>query len=197
MFEYIKGQLTETTPLKVTVDVQGLGYRLFIPLNNYADLPKLGHPVTLYVCTVIREDAHTLYGFLTREQRDLFEHLIEISGIGPKTALGLVGHMEIADFQLAISQSNISLLCKIPHVGKKTAERLVIEMRDKIGKTLFTRDTMTPLKAGAGVVSDAINALINLGYSLPVAQKAIKTALTEFKGEPEISKLLTSALRAI
>ena len=127
-FEYLKGLLTEISFSKVSLDIQGIGYRIYIPLNNYSKLPPLGTPVTFYISTVIREDSHKLFGFLNLHERDLFEQLIEISGIGPKTALALVGHMELPDLQQAIAQDNINTICKIPGIGKKTAERLIIEM---------------------------------------------------------------------
>ncbi|MBS0652272.1 MAG: Holliday junction branch migration protein RuvA [Verrucomicrobia bacterium] len=199
MFEYIKGTLTEATPSKVTLETHGVGYLLFIPLNNYAKLPKVGSPLTLYVSTVIREDSHKNYGFLTTDQRDLFESLIEVSGIGPKTALALLGHMEINDLQFAIVQGNTPAICKIPGIGKKTAERLVIELRDKVKKFGDKSGSDHPLSSsgGQGVIGDAISALVNLGYNPVQAQKAIKAALGKSEEEPELAKLITSALRCI
>lgn len=199
MFEYIKGTLTEASPSKVTLETHGVGYLLFIPLNNYAKLPKTGSLLTLYVSTVIREDSHKNYGFLTADQRDLFESLIEVSGIGPKTALALLGHMEINDLQFAIVQGNTPAICKIPGIGKKTAERLVIELRDKVKKFGDKSGPGQPHSAfgGQGVIGDAISALVNLGYNPVQAQKAIKTALGKSEEEPELAKLITSALRCI
>ncbi len=199
MFEYIKGTLTETSPTKVTLETHGVGYLLFIPLNNYGKLPKIGSQLILYVSTVIREDSHKNYGFLTAGQRDLFESLIEVSGIGPKTALALLGHMEINDLQFAIAQGNAPAICKIPGIGKKTAERLVIELQDKVKKFNDKSDSDHSLLSlgGRGVISDAISALVNLGYNPVQAQKAIKTALGKSEEEPELAKLITSALRSI
>ncbi len=199
MFEYIKGTLTEATPVKVTLETHGVGYLLFIPLNNYAQLPKIGSLLTLYVSTVIREDSHKNYGFLTADQRDLFESLIEVSGIGPKTGIALLGHMEINDLQFAIVQGNTPAICKIPGIGKKTAERLIIELRDKVKKFGDKSSLSTSHSAlgGQGVIGDAISALINLGYNPVQAQKAIKTALGKSEEEPELAKLITSALRCI
>src|SRR5579863_10461891 len=114
MYEYIKGTLIEATPSKATLEAQGLGYSLLIPFNNFSQFPSIGTALTLYVSFVVREDSQRLYGFLTRHQRDLFESLIEVSGIGPKTGLALVGHMEIHDFQAAVSQGNTQVICKIP-----------------------------------------------------------------------------------
>lgn len=189
MFEYIKGKLTEASPMKATVDIAGLGYRILIPLSNYAKLPQIGQEVLLYLSAVIREDAHKLYGFLTRHERDMFEKFTGVSGIGPKTALCLIGHMEISQLQYAISQSNISALCKIPGIGKKTAERLVVEMRDKVKGQDISHE------GPQGTAFDAISALINLGYPLPQAQKAINTALSTVKEEPDLPALITLALR--
>src|SRR5579864_1178876 len=106
MFDYIKGTLAHSSPSCVTVDVQGAGYRLYIPLNNYAALPLLNAQIAFFVTFVVREDAHKLFGFLLQQERELFEHLIGISGIGPKTALALIGHMQIHDLKKAIQQGN-------------------------------------------------------------------------------------------
>ncbi len=195
MLEYIRGKLVEASPLKAVVDVGGLGYQLWIPISTYSKIPPSGREVFFYLSTVIREDAHKLFGFLTRGERDLFEKLIAISGIGPKTALALIGHLDLEDLHAAITHSNIPLLCKIPGVGKKTAERLVIDMRDKV-KNLEMEKTGAPLFA-QGVVADAVGALINLGYNPLQAQKAIKAALGTSKEEPPLAQLITSALRCI
>jgi Holliday junction DNA helicase RuvA len=200
MLEYIKGMLIETSPFKVTVDVQGLGYRILIPFNNYCKLPSKGQLVTLYISSVIREDSHKLFGFITPEQRDLFEHLIEVSGIGPKTGLALIGHMELPDLQSAIRQGHTQAICKIPGIGKKTAERLIVEMKDKIYKLTGKNSPLQSLHPGGnepGVISDAISALINLGYHASLAEKATKAALAKWEGEPELAKLITAALRNI
>lgn len=191
MLEYIRGKLTEATPEKAVVETQGLGYRLYIPFSNYAKLPAVGKEVFLFVYAHIREDSHKQFGFLTREERDLFEQLNAVSGIGPKTALALVGHMELSDLYFAISQKNVAVLCKIPGVGKKTAERLVVELKDRLQK-------QTPSAAGPSKsVEDAISALINLGYPALRAQKAVKTVLETAKAKPELSQLITLALRQI
>lgn len=200
MIEYIRGKLTEATPEKAVVEIHGIGHGLLIPLNHFSKLPQIGKEVLLYVSTVIREDAHRQFGFLTKQERDLFEKLIDISGIGPKTALALVGHIEIGDLQVAISQGNVAILSKIPGVGKKTAERLIIELKDKLKKwgdgEFFTAPT--DLKEGEkGIFSDAMSALVNLGYAPLQAQKAIKTILDKSKEPPELAKLITAALRSM
>jgi holliday junction DNA helicase RuvA len=197
MFEYIKGALAHSSPSFVAIDVHGVGYRLHIPLNNYTQLPILGTQVQFFLSLVIREDAHRLFGFLTQQERDLFEHLIEISGIGPKIALALIGHMELHELQSAIASGNCAKVCKIPGIGKKTAERLIMEMRDKIFK-ICGKD-MSAATSGikeTGKVGDAISALVNLGYNAAQSQKAVESALkAALDREPELALLITSALR--
>ncbi len=147
---------------------------------------------------MIREDAHKCYGFIEREQRDLFESLIDISGIGPKTALSLLGHMDISDLHYAISQEKSDLICKIPGIGKKTSERLIIEMRDKI-KKFDDKTGANPHSANnkeQSLASDAISAMINLGYNTAQAQKAIKTAM-ERSQSPNLAGLITAALKLV
>ena len=198
MFEYIKGKLTDASPLKAVIEINGLGYGLLIPVNNYSKLPALGQEILLYVSTVIREDSHKVYGFLTHTERDLFENLIEVSGIGPKTGLALIGHMEIDELQLAIAQSNIALICKIPGIGKKTAERLVVEMRDKFQEMGAKGNPFsTKTKGEPDLFSDALSALINLGYHPLQVQKALKNVLNKSDGTPELAKVITAALRCI
>jgi len=198
MMEYIQGQLAESTPLKTVVDVGGVGYRIHIPLSNYSRLPSVGERVRLFISTVIREDSHKLFGFLSAAERDLFETLTEVSGIGPKTALALLGHLEASELQLAISRSDLSSICKVPGIGKKTAERLIVEMRDR-----FQKNTILPSSlphAESSFAQDALRALINLGYQPIQAQKAIQAILQE--KEPaapleDLGKFIALALRKL
>jgi holliday junction DNA helicase RuvA len=195
MFEYIRGKLVQATPSKAVVDVGGVGYGLIISLKTFQKMPTLNEQVLFYVAPVIREDGHYLFAFLSLEDRNLFEQLISVNGVGPKTAIGILGHVDIADFQMAILQANTALLSKIPGIGKKTAERLVIELKDK-----FTKASPASLglpMGGNSVTSDAISALINLGYHPLDAQKAIKKVLSIHEKEPSLSELITGALRSI
>lgn len=194
MLDYIRGTLSKASLQKVTIEIQGLGYLLFIPFNNYTSLPKLGETVTFFVTTVIREDSQKSYGFLTEKQRNLFESLIDVSGIGPKTALALLGHMEIDSLEQAIAQGKTEIICKIPGVGKKTSERLIIEMRDKIKYVASYENAACP--SADGVHADAISALVNLGYNFAQAQKAIKSVSVNMK-DPSLPALITAALRNI
>jgi Holliday junction DNA helicase RuvA len=146
---------------------------------------------------VIREDAHILYAFLQKEERDLFEVLLSISGIGPKTAAGIIGHMEVGAFQRAISTADVRLLSKMPGIGKKTAERLVIEMRDKFKSKGKGRDLAMPATNLNGVAGDAMSALINLGYNALDAHKAVEEAIKTNPNESDLGRLITASLRYI
>jgi holliday junction DNA helicase RuvA len=191
MFEYIVGALTEAFPTKAIIETGGIGYAVNIPLSTYKKLPNIGSEVKIYLSLTIREDAHLLYGFFSKEERDLFLSVCEVSGIGPKTALSLIGHLEAADLYMAISQSQVSVLCKIPGVGKKTAERLVVELKDRIKVKNSPTSSLPKENSTSG---DAISALINLGYNAIQAQKAVRSVL-ESKSSAGLSELITSALR--
>lgn len=192
MFEYIKGKLTEATPEKAVVEIGGIGYRLLIPFSTYAKLPVLGKEVKFYLSAHIREDSHRYFGFLELGERDLFEMLNGISGIGPKTALALIGHMEIGALQTAVLSGNGAALHKIPGIGKKTAERLIIELKDKL-------KGIKPPRAGGSnnKLADALSALLNLGYAAPAAERALKAAFEGKGEEASLSELITLALRKI
>jgi len=199
MLEYIRGKLTEASPHKVTVEINGLGYALFIPFNNYSKLPKMGEEIRFFISTVIREDSHKRFGFLLKEERDLFEKFKDVSGIGPKTALALIGHMESHELKFAILNGNISVICKIPGIGKKTAERLIIEMRDKIQtqeKIPLTAEN-SKNDCSSSLIADAIGALVHLGYNAIQAQKAIQESFSKSKNTPTLAELITLALRSI
>ncbi|OGN63477.1 MAG: Holliday junction DNA helicase RuvA [Chlamydiae bacterium RIFCSPHIGHO2_12_FULL_49_9] len=196
MYESIKGILKEKQLLKAVVEAGGIGYRLSIPLSTYTKLPSHEAPVLLYLSHVVREDAHTLYAFLDKEERDLFETLITLSGIGPKTAATIIGHIEMSAFQRAVAASDTRLLSKIPGIGKKTAERLVIEMRDKFKHPKQAKSS--PLStSGDGLIGDAISALLNLGYNPMSAQKAVQAALEEKKDETDLGRLISAALKKV
>jgi Holliday junction DNA helicase RuvA len=194
MYESIKGILIDKTPQKAVIEIGGIGYRLSIPLSTYTRLPDLGKNLQLFLSQVVREDSQTLYAFLIKEERDLFETLITLSGIGPKSALSIIGHLEIQAFQRAIAAADVRLLSKIPGIGKKTSEKLVIEMRDKFKTTKGKTTTLTPAD---GIMGDAMSALLNLGYNPLEAQKAVQAVLEERKEESDLGKIITAALQKI
>jgi Holliday junction DNA helicase RuvA len=196
MYEAIQGTLKEKVPARAIVETGGVFYRLTIPLSTYAKLPSCGSSLLLFLSHIVREDSETLYGFMTKEERDLFELLITVSGIGPKTGAAIVGHMEFALFQKAIQAADVTLLSKIPGIGKKTAERLVIEMKDKLKMKL--KKGSLPLSSNIAPIGlDAISALINLGYDPSDAQKAVTKVMTHQNLETDLGRLITASLQAL
>ena len=139
MIAFIKGKLAHASPASVIVDAGGIGYKIFIPANLYNALPQIGSEVLLQTSFVVRELSQTLYGFLSAHDRDVFEALMGVTGIGPKTALAVIGHLSVHDLQRAIAGHDIMTISKVPGIGKKTAERLIIEMRDKL-PAMFAHD---------------------------------------------------------
>lgn len=198
MFEYIKGTLVALQPHKAVVDVNGIGYLLHTPLSAFSAMPPIGKEITFYISSVIREDSHKNFGFLSVEERDLFEKISAVSGIGPKTALALIGHLDAQALESAITTANSTLLSKIPGIGKKTAERLIVELRDKVLKGLKKSPLPTTPQKGLSeedqTVNDALSALMNLGYNSLQAQQAIKKVLSETEKAPELSTLIRLAL---
>lgn len=196
MFEFFRGQLIQATPSKAVVDVSGVGYAIQISLKTFQKLPQIGADIFLYVAHIVREDEQALYGFLTPDEKNLFHQLTSVSGVGPKTAVGILGHVDVADFQISILQANTALLSKIPGIGKKTAERLVIELKDKFQGISRTEMVKNLSSKGNSVFADAISALINLGYHPLDAQKAVKKVLDNQTTDIPLSELITQALRA-
>ncbi len=197
MYEFIRGKMIQSIPSKAVVDVGGVGYGLVISLKTFQKLPNIGTEVFFYVSHIVREDGHYLYGFLSLDDKKLFEQLISISGVGPKTAIGILGHVDIGDFQMAVVQGNAALLSKVPGIGKKTSERLIIELKDKFTNNSSSGVNLPPGMQGNSVVADAISALINLGYHPLEAQKAIKKVISLHENEPTLSELISGALRSI
>jgi Holliday junction DNA helicase RuvA len=193
MIDYIRGTLSESSPHHATLEASGIGYKLAIPVSCFGKLPQLGSACMLFVSTVIREDAHKSYGFFSKQERDFFEKLIEVSGIGPKTALALIGHMELSEMQLAIAHANVALLSKVPGIGKKTAERLVVELKDKTSK--IAEAAISAPTGKKDLFSDALSALVNLGYQPLQAQKAVREALTADETPSDLASVITTALR--
>jgi Holliday junction DNA helicase RuvA len=199
MYEYIKGVLIESTPQHAVVDVHGIGYKLFSPVNTLSRMPEIGQTVLLYASYVIRETNQTLYGFITRQEKELFELLITVSGIGPKIAIALLGHLELNHLVRSIRNSQLAHLCKVPGIGKKTAERLVLEIKDKLPAFMIDdsehNGSDKPCDLASQKIQDAMSALINLGYSQLAAQRAIKQVLDEAGEAASLTTLITLALQ--
>ena len=165
MIGRLQGRLATKNPPQVVVDVAGVGYEVDVPMSTFYSLPATGDPVTLHTHLVVREDAHTLYGFATLEERAAFRQLIRISGIGARTALSVLSGLSVADLAQSIALQDAGRLTRIPGIGKKTAERLLLELKGKLA------EVTAPAQERA---SDVVNALLALGYSEKEAQAAIK-----------------------
>ncbi len=188
MIGRLTGTLLEKLPPTICLDVQGVGYEIDVPMSTLYDLPDLGARVTLYTHLAIREDAHVLYGFLRAEERSAFRALVKVTGIGARTALAVLSGMSVQDLASAITRQEATLLTRVPGIGKKTAERLLLELRGKLG---------ADLGSAPGTVhngrDDIVNALLALGYSSSETQKAIK-ALPD---NVDVSEGIRLALQAL
>lgn len=202
MISRLRGLLIEKQPPLLVIDVQGVGYEVFAPMSTFYNLPQVNSEISLLIHFSVREDAHVLYGFLNESERSLFRDLIRVSGIGPKLALSILSSMELATFVQCIHDSDTARLIRIPGVGKKMAERLVVEMRDRL-ENWRTTTTTTPLAPTASPISqgltspvdDAISALIALGYKPNDARRWVHSVAEEgLTSEVLIRRALQSAL---
>ncbi len=200
MFAYIKGILIKIHPTYVVIEINGVGYAIFIPCRLLGELPPLGQTVQLFTTFVVRESSHTLYGFLSHQERDIFEVLMNVAGIGPKLAMSLIGHLTFQELQSAITLQDLSTLCRVPGVGKKTAERLIVELKDKIPNLLPLNSVHFAIPVAdlkTQYAQDAILALMNLGYNQSTAQKAIKQSVKDLPETADLALLITTALKNI
>jgi len=166
----IHGKLLEKHPPQIVVDVHGVGYELYVPMSTFYQLPATGADITLHTHLVVREDAHQLYGFATEPERHAFRQLLKISGVGARTALSVLSGLSVADLREAVRSQDSGRLTKIPGIGKKTAERLLLELRDK----LDALSVASTAAKGDGQAGDITNALLALGYNDREASWAIK-----------------------
>ncbi|HZV13169.1 MAG TPA: Holliday junction branch migration protein RuvA [Candidatus Kapabacteria bacterium] len=195
MIGYLKGIILEKLPTEIIIDVHGVGYVLAVSLNTSEVMADIGGEAALFVHTHVREDAIQLFGFATSEERAAFRMLISVSGIGPKIALGILSAMSVGDLREHIVRNNLVALSGIPGIGKKTAERLVIELREKMQK-LDVEAEVTTHNGQQNVRSEAMLALTSLGYSRPAAEAAIRNALKESNTEQlTVEQLIKASLR--
>ena len=198
MIAFLRGRVLEKQPNRVIVDVQGVGYEVHVPLSTYYEIGEAGTEVVLRVHTHVREDALQLYGFITELERQLFERLISISGIGPKLATAVLSGMDTRDLLAAVQRGDVGRLTGIPGIGKKTAERIVLELKDRVA-------ALAPEEAAGGVVptspadrlrADLLSALQNLGYHRPLADKVVDSVLAK-GAESSFEQALKTALREL
>jgi len=184
MIAHLRGTLLEKHPNQVIVDVHGVGYEVTIPVSAYSSLPEKGAPVSLHIHTQVREDALMLFGFVTTSEKALFEKLITVSGIGPKLAVTALGGLPAAELAAAIRSGSLEQLVKIPGVGKKTAERMVLELRDKLDLAGLPARTDMGATRGAFDANeeDVISALMNFGASRAAGEAAVTKAKSGTEG---------------
>ncbi len=192
MIGRIHGKLLEKRPPQIMVDVQGVGYELDVPMSTFYQLPAAGAEVTLLTHLVVREDAHQLYGFATEAERHAFRQLLKISGVGARTALSVLSGLSVGDLRDAVVAQDAGRLIKIPGIGKKTAERLLFELKDRLDATVVS----TAATAAGGVAGDTLNALSALGYNDKEAAWAVKqlpAGLAVAEGIKQALKLLSKS----
>ncbi|MCF3650190.1 Holliday junction branch migration protein RuvA [Synoicihabitans lomoniglobus] len=202
MITSITGPLAEISPLRAVVELNGLGYEVHIPVTTAERLPGPGEVVKLHTHVVYREDSQTLYGFAATEDRDFFRLLIEhVSGVGPKVALSIMSRLSLPLLESAIRDGDVATLSKCPGIGKKTAERLVVELRSRVGAPANATSPVagggsaaSPAPATGGVVTDAVAALTVLGYKTADADKAVRQAMVALGGTPTTEQLIKRAL---
>ena len=187
MIGQIRGKLIEKNPPEILIEVGGITYELQIPMSTLYQLPELGRDVLLHTHFVVREDAQLLYGFYDKGDKAMFRALIRVNGVGPKLALGILSSMDVNEFVRTVRNNDVTTMVNLPGIGKKTAERLIIEMRDRLSEWDTSASSPTSASLGlaeAGIKKDAETALIGLGYKPPQATRAISQVL---KDNPEIS----------
>ena len=198
MIAHLSGKLLSKQPNQVIVDVNGVGYEVHVPLSTFYELGETGSPVQLRIYTHVREDTIALFGFKSANEKLMFEQVTSISGIGPKLGITILSGMPVDELVAAIRQSNLARLTSIPGIGKKTAERLVVELRDKLAKVVTVpADEQTATHGVSQPQEDVISALVNLGYANASAEKAVQTVVSTSKTEPAFEELLRTALRQL
>ena len=197
MIAFLRGRVLDKHPNRIILDVSGVGYELHVPLSTYYEIGEVGSDVSLHVHTHVREDALQLFGFLTPLEQLLFQRLIGISGIGPKLAVAVLSGIGSRELITAVQHADIARLTRIPGVGKKTAERIVLELKDRLGDVPVRADTAgAPPSSGDRLRNDLVSALENLGYHRPLAEKAVD-ATRKSGVDATFEDALKSALREL
>jgi Holliday junction DNA helicase RuvA len=192
---HLRGRLLEKQPNRITIDVGGVGYDVSVPLSTFYGLGDPGAEIALRIHTQVREDAIALFGFATRLEQDLFERLIGVSGIGPKVGLAVLSGIEPQDLIRAIERGDLARLTRIPGVGKKTSERIVLELKDRLPRPPPSIAPAETAPEPSALRDDVLSALMNLGYHRPLAEKAVETAIASGGGDFE--RTLKQALREL
>ena len=200
MIALINGKIAYKGISHIVVDVKGVGYRIFIPLTTFYELPEAGQPVTLHIHTQVKQDGINLFGFYSLQERDIFQLMISVSGIGPKIAMNILSGIAAQELLQAISSSDLGKLVSVPGVGKKMAERLVLELKEKVMKKMIADQipiTDDRHKASQLIKEDVLSALINLGYKNNMAKDALDKVMQLSKDELTLDQLLKKTLKIL
>ncbi len=200
MIGYLRGQLLSKKPNQVILDVQGVGYEVHIPVTSFYELPEEGQEVMLRVHTHVREDALTLFGFSSQREKEFFLKLIGISGIGPRLAIGILSGARVEELAQAIAEGNLARLTAIPGVGRKTGERLVLELKSQVARFLLPEEDAAAkgeVARADALEDDIVSALVNLGYPKAAAEKAFSVVLNSGESERTFEDLLRNTLRRL
>ena len=199
MIAHLSGKLLSKQPNQVIVDVNGVGYEVHVPLSTFYEIGDIGSTVQLRIYTHVREDTIALFGFRSAKEKQMFEQVTSISGIGPKLGITILSGLPVDELVASIRQSNLARLTSIPGVGKKTAERLVVELRDKMARVEAALPAGEPPASPSvsQLQEDVVSALVNLGYAKPSAEKAVQAVFSASSGEPSFEDLLRMALRQL
>jgi Holliday junction DNA helicase RuvA len=198
MIGFLHGKVVDALPTHVTIDVNGVGYDVLIPLSSYDKLPEAGQEVKMLTHLAVREDAHVLYGFMTTAERDLFRLLINtVSGIGPKIALNILSGMNVTVFRGAVANSDVKALAQISGVGKKTAERIIVELKDRIGaagawEAASAQRALSPMDQK---INDAVLALMALGYKQVEAHDTVRAAVGALGEKATLEEVVRACLK--
>ena len=193
MIGLLRGQILDCQPTRVILDVQGVGYEVFIPISTYDKISKAAEAVTLFTHLNVREDALQLYGFVTIGEKSLFQKLIAVSGIGPKVALGILSSAPAEEFMRHVRNGDVSRLKALPGIGKKTAERLILELKDKFGGELAAVHSTAASAIQSDAIDEAMMALLSLGYSRANVEKTLQKVADS--GAQDVESLVKAAFR--
>jgi Holliday junction DNA helicase RuvA len=196
MIAKISGFLLEKSPTRVLIEVSGIGYEIHIPLSTFDKVGAIGEKTSLFIHLHVREDALQLFGFATATEKQLFQHLLAVTGIGPKVAQSILSGCSVETFCRYIAQNEIAALTSIPGIGKKTAERLVLELRDRLARWLPDETAVAAKSKTSAIQEETIMALVSLGYNRTAAEKAVEQVTRE-AGELPVEELIKRALRYI
>ena len=199
MIAHLRGSLQSKSPRYLILDVNGVGYEVTVPLTTFYELPDLGNTVSFHIHTHVRENALQLYGFRSPQEKELFVRLMGVNGIGPRLAINILSGISAGELVATVRQEDVARLIVIPGVGRKTAERIIVELRDKLAGLDIPGESDLPARQqkGTAVLDDALSALLNLGYRRAVAQRAIDQACKILQRNITVENLLQECLRSL